>query len=184
MEAHIKDAVEQRAELEEHTWQALNKVCEDQSVWKAAAMFGIPKATLRWHYSDYKNLRKDQKLLACLLRKHCFVAVFSPNEEATFGDLLDYGFKHVLWSDWPGARKVAYQYVLANNKKVPQASIDNAKTRKEWMYHFWSQSPTLLLRKTEATSLSQATSFNLYNANQFFGNLYSWKKQIHCIWYL
>ena len=99
MEGHRKDVLEQRAELEESTPQALNKVCEGHNVWKATAMFGIPRAKLQQLYNDYKNLSDDQKLLACLLRKHCFVAVFSPNEEATFGDLLDYGFKHVLWSD-------------------------------------------------------------------------------------
>ncbi|KAK2705550.1 hypothetical protein QYM36_015815 [Artemia franciscana] len=69
MEAHRKDAVEQRAELEEGTLQALNKVCEGHSVKKTAAMFSIPRATLHQCYNNYKNLSDDQKLSARLSGK-------------------------------------------------------------------------------------------------------------------
>ncbi|KAK2716228.1 hypothetical protein QYM36_010717 [Artemia franciscana] len=121
MEAHRKDAVEQRAELEESTRQALNKVCGGHSVQKDAAMISIPKATLQGRYNSHKNLSDDQKLSACLSRKHSFVAVFSPNEEAVLAIYLITALNMCNGLTEPEVRKLAYQCALANEKKVPQA---------------------------------------------------------------
>ncbi|KAK2724541.1 hypothetical protein QYM36_001143 [Artemia franciscana] len=85
---------------------------------------------------DYKNLSDNQKLSACLSRKHGFVAVFSPNEEAALTIYLIMASNMCYGLTEPEARKLAYQYALANSKKVPWAWIDNGKAGKEWMYQF------------------------------------------------
>ena len=134
-------------------------------------MFGIPRATLQQQYNEYKNFSDDQKVSASLARKHGFVTVFSPNEEAALVTYLITASNMCYGLTEIEARKLAYQFALANKKKMPQAWVDHEKAGKEWMYGFKSRSPTLSLRKPEATSLSQATSFNPHNVMQFFNNL-------------
>ena len=131
IEQYRQDAAEQQAESKENTRLALNKVCEGLSVQTAGSMFGIPRATLQQQYNKYKNFGDDQKVSASLARMHGFVTVFSPNEEAALVTYLItsymcYGLTEIQ------ARKLAYQFALANKKKMPQAWVDHEKVVKEW----------------------------------------------------
>lgn len=60
---------------------------------------------------------------------------------------------------------------MANSIKCPKSWQDNGCARDDWFADFLKRRPTLSLRKPEATSLAQASSFNLTNVESFFNNL-------------
>lgn len=64
----------------------------------------------------------------------------------------------------------AYQYAVANHKKIPTPRERNKITGVEWMRFFRIRSNTLTFRTSEATS-SPAHSFNARNVPMFFDTL-------------
>ena len=78
-----------------------------------------------------KNFSDDQKVSASLARKHGFVTAFSPNEEAALVTYLITSLNMCYGLTEIEARKLAYQFALANKKKMPQAWVDHEKAGKE-----------------------------------------------------
>ena len=72
---------------------------------------------------------------------------FSSNEEAALAIYLIMASNMYYGLTELEARKLVYQYVLANSKKVPQAWIEYEKAKKEWMYQFQLK-PSIIAEET------------------------------------
>ncbi|GBL91119.1 hypothetical protein AVEN_184482-1 [Araneus ventricosus] len=82
--------------------------------------------------------------------------------------------------------KLAFQYAMNNDKKVPESWKAEECAGYYWYRNFMDRNKTLSLRTPEATSLNRAVSFNKHNANMLFVNLEKIYKEEkldpHCVW--
>ncbi|KAG5862783.1 hypothetical protein JTB14_010003 [Gonioctena quinquepunctata] len=67
-------------------------------------------------------------------------------------------------------RLFAYRFAISYEKSIPETWRRNKSAGEEWMKLFRARH-NISLRAPEATSLSQATSFNKHNVGLFFTNL-------------
>ncbi len=68
-------------------------------------------------------------------------------------------------------RKLAYEFGVKLQIKMPNSWKANKNAGKDWLYGFMRRHPDLSIRKPQATSLSRATSFNVHNVSAFFDNV-------------
>lgn len=68
-------------------------------------------------------------------------------------------------------RKLAFELTVKYNLNAPSTWLENKMVGEEWFRSFIKRNPELCVRATQATSLSQATSFNQNNVNAFYDNL-------------
>lgn len=68
-------------------------------------------------------------------------------------------------------RNLAYGFAKKLSLRVPAKWIENGRAGEDWFCGFMKRHPQLSLRKTQATSLARASSFNAHNVKLFFANL-------------
>lgn len=103
--------------------------------------------------------------------KHAGSQVFSTCEERALADYAKICVKMNYGVSTKSYRKLAFQYALANNIKVPATWEVKQEASKDWLRGMMKRNPDLTLRKPEALSLSRATSFTRSNVEKFFKNL-------------
>lgn len=65
-------------------------------------------------------------------------------------------------------RRLAYEYVTANNMSVPECWARDESAGKDWLTGFLERQKDLSLRTPEATSLARMTSFNRASLDRYF----------------
>ena len=68
-------------------------------------------------------------------------------------------------------RKLAYQWAVKKNIKVPQKWLETEVAGVEWFSGFLKRNPELSIRSPQPTSLSRATSLNRANVKDYFDKL-------------
>ena len=66
------------------------------------------------------------------------------------------------------ARKLAYQYAVKLNVKIPLTWSEKTMAGADWFSSFLKRHPTLAIRKPGATSLARTSTFNKHNCDFFF----------------
>nr|CAI5839589.1 unnamed protein product [Callosobruchus analis] len=77
-------------------------------------------------------------------------------------------------------RHLAYEMAKFHSLKIPQSWEDRKMAGISWLYAFRKRHPDLSLRKSEACSLSRATSFTRHNVQILFHNLFSILQRYPC----
>ena len=73
-------------------------------------------------------------------------------------------------------RKLAFQYAMNIDKKVPESWKTEKCAGYDWYRGFVDRNKTLAFRTPESNSLNHAISFNKHSVDIFFSNL---QKNIH-----
>jgi hypothetical protein len=97
--------------------------------------------------------------------------VFSEEEEKELVKYLQTATRMHYGPSQHDIMHLAHDYAVANRMKIPDSWQKNEAAGKQWCYNFMRRNNKLSLRKPEATSLSQATSFNRYNVPLFLKKL-------------
>jgi hypothetical protein len=100
-----------------------------------------------------------------------FVQVFSDAEESDLENYLKTASDICYGLSPRNVRKFAFDYAVALKKNIPAGWKDKELAGPEWFTKFLKRHKTLSLRKSQATSISRASSFNKTNVNAFFDNL-------------
>ena len=94
--------------------------------------------------------------------------VFSTAEEASLTEYAKKAARLFYGLSTTQTRKLAYDYARTLNKDIPSSWAENERAGEDWLSGFLKRNATISLRSPEATSLSRATSFNLFNVAKFF----------------
>lgn len=140
----------------------------------AAKQFGIKHTTLFYRIKKLKNVEgiiqnsvDDNRFNS----KYTVNQIFSKEQEEMLVKYIlrcsqiNYGMTLVQ------IRKLAYDYAVKVELKIPDSWKLNLTAGNDWLYCFMKRHPSLSIRKPEKTSLSRATSFNKTNV-MFFFDLY------------
>ncbi|GFT43223.1 DDE-1 domain-containing protein [Trichonephila clavipes] len=65
-------------------------------------------------------------------------------------------------------KKTAFEYAKANGTKISKSWDAHCETRDQWYFDFLKRNKVFSLRKSQATSLARATSFNKTNVDTLF----------------
>lgn len=68
-------------------------------------------------------------------------------------------------------RQLAYEFAVANSKKVPSSWDEKKMAGRDWSRNFMSRNAELSLRRPEPTSLARSTAFNRHTVDTFFEKL-------------
>lgn len=68
-------------------------------------------------------------------------------------------------------RRLAYEFAIANNVKVPGSWTRVKQAGSDWLRSFLKRHSTISIRQPEATSLARMASFNKENVKMFFQKL-------------
>lgn len=137
----------------------------------AAETHGISKSALQRNIQIYNNLADEEKEHYSFIRKHGFKNIFSLEEENILVEYLLDASNMCYGLTEKGARLLAFEYAVANHKRIPLSWEEKRCAGVEWLFCFRKRHPVLRLRTPEATSLARATSFNRHNVDLFFSNL-------------
>lgn len=138
------------------------------SIRVAANYYSVSKSALQRMCAKYKKVEGDEKATFSFERKHGFSQIFTPKEEEALANYLIQAAKICYGLTIKATCELAYQFSIANNKKIPQSWHANKRAGLEWIRLFRMRWSSLSLRTPEATSLSRATSFNRHNVTLFF----------------
>ena len=131
------------------------------SIRKASTDYNVPKSTL----ADYVKRKREGKVDSEEFKLASYV--MSQQMERDLADYLlkcsdmFYGLTTAL------AKRVAYEYAIANNVDVPPSWRRNKSAGREWLTGFLERRGNLSLRSPEATSLARIASFNRTNVGIF-----------------
>lgn len=148
--------------------KAVAELNNDQgSLRKVAEKYGIPKSSLsRYSKQDDSKFDHIEKFGSPFAHSQ----IFSMEEERLLAayiiraSKLNYGLSKVE------ARKLAFNFATANNKRIPQSWSQKQIAGEDWIKGFFRRNKNLSIRKPEACSLSRGTSFNRKNVEDFFSN--------------
>lgn len=132
----------------------------------AAKQYGIDRMTLKRHVKLYRS-NPDASHKA----QYNHSQVFNEIDEASLADYLVQASKLHYGLSTTMTRKLAYQFAVANHRRMPKSWSDNETAGTDWLCGFMSRNLQLSLRSPEATSLARATAFNRHNVEMFFNNL-------------
>lgn len=151
--------------------EAIREVIEDKEKLRQTAIkYGISKSSLSRYVLNRDSLpgadgRSNYQ------SKHSSNQIFTTQEEQLLVEYvltlsrMHYGLSKTM------TRELAYQFAIANKKKIPQNWDSNKLAGLDWLRGFLHRHTELSVRKPEAVSLSRATSFNKKNVTEFFDNL-------------
>lgn len=149
--------------------EAVREIVEERKgLRETAKKWNIPKTSLaRYVLNRDKLPGADNKYKS----KHTSMQIFTIQEENHLMEYvltmskMHYGLSKIK------TRQIAFQFALANNKKMPKKWLDMKLAGIDWLRGFLERNPELSVRKPEAISLARATSFNKKNVFDFFDNL-------------
>lgn len=149
--------------------QAVSDVIEfNMSIRASANKNKVKKSTV----ANYVKKARENGIL-----KVCFKPDFKTKQ--VFSDRMEMSMQNYLlkcsamfYGLTPRAtRRLAYEYGLANNIKMPESWERDKSAGPDWLSAFIKRNPTLSIRTPEATSLARMTSFNKTTVNTFFDKL-------------
>lgn len=150
---------------------AVKRVVEEGcSVRSSAEMYSIDRKTLDRYVKKYVS--SENKDEVSMKPNYNSSQIFTCHEETLLESYivksckLHYGFTPKT------ARQFAFQFAVANNKKIPDKWVENEMASFDWLRGFMHRhSKILSLRTPESTSLSRATAFNRTTVGEFQTNL-------------
>jgi DDE superfamily endonuclease/helix-turn-helix, Psq domain len=142
---------------------AVQAVLAGMSYRKAADVFGVNHCTIQYKINSINKPSSTSK--------YEIARVFTDIQEAALTEhiLTAARIHHGLTID--NTRKLAYEYAVFCQRKVPNSWKVNEKAGIDWLQSFRKRHLSLSLRKPENTSLARAISFNRANVSMFFDNL-------------
>lgn len=133
--------------------------------------FGIDRRTL-WRYIK-KYINSDGGKEIKFEPKYNARQIFNSEEEAMLADYFVTASKHNYGHSPTMARRMAYEFAVANKKDIPDAWVRDNTAGEEWLTGFLKRHQELSIRTPEATSLARSTAFNQHNVSKFYDNLHS-----------
>ncbi|CAK1554963.1 unnamed protein product [Leptosia nina] len=118
------------------------------------------------HWKKFPKVLK----LKVLRRNMTYRDLTFKDEEEKISEYLVTSFKLNHGLSKLKTHELVYEYATAI-KKNPDNWTEKKLASKDWLRGFFKRQPQLSIRTPEATSLSQATSFNKKNVGDFFENL-------------
>ena len=79
--------------------------------------------------------------------------------------------KHNYGHSTTMARRLAYEFAIANQKVLPESWLRDCSAGEEWLIGFIKRHANLSIRTPEATSIGRSAAFNRHNVEKFFANL-------------
>ena len=138
---------------------AVVEVVDKQRPLKTVATeFGIERTTLRRDVKKYVSLdRKDEVRFE---PKYQAQLIFDDQEETMLADYFVTAASYNYGQSPTMARRLAYEYALANDKIVPHSWLRDSTAGEEWLTGFLKRHPDLSIRSPEGTSIGRSTAFN------------------------
>jgi len=158
-------------ELEERNIQeAINEVKDGKCAKRAAEDNGVKYTTLYYRLKKLKTPEGEwiPQIEPKFNSKYTVNQVFSQVQESLLVEYIIKCSKINYGLTCKQIRKLAYDYSLKSNIKVPKAWSENCIAGIDWLLGFMKRHPSLSIRKPEKTSLARATSFNKNNVLMFF----------------
>lgn len=137
---------------------------------QAARIHNVSKTTLARHIQLHRESGNTHFKYSAT---NAVKQVFTSEEENDLEEYLSFSARLNYGLNKNEVRVLAYQYAVANDKKMPEQWKIAKKAGREWLRWFLKRHLTLSLRKPEATSLGRSTSFNKKNVAAFFSKLAS-----------
>uniref|UniRef100_A0A2S2NP39 Jerky-like n=1 Tax=Schizaphis graminum TaxID=13262 RepID=A0A2S2NP39_SCHGA len=139
---------------------------ENQSIRSVAASFNICHVSLSRYIKKLKlhqNGRGDKPVFG--YRAHN--KVFNQFQENQLSEYIKNSADMYFGLSPTAIRKLAFDFSLKLNLKVPKNWTDNEHAGIDWFTAFLKRNPTLSIRQPEATSISRAMNFNPANIKLF-----------------
>ncbi|XP_036141809.1 uncharacterized protein LOC105833706 isoform X2 [Monomorium pharaonis] len=158
---------------------AVKAVVEDGNSCKAMAkVYNIPLRSLHTYCKKYKEIKETKEATTstdidinigydqCKTR-----SIFTEYQEEKLEKYL-IKYSNIYFGISPKeARKLAYQYAVAIQNKVPDNWMKNKMAGEDWLSRFMKNHKKLNIRTPKEASLTRVTGFNRNNAQLFFNNL-------------
>lgn len=146
------------------------------SIKRASIQFAIPRTTLKRYIDKCKNLdiNWDHATLDDLppmSPNYATRQIFDENEESLLANYLIKCAQLHHGLTPKAARKLAFEFAKANNKRMPQSWEENKLAGEDWFTLFLKRNQDVAIRTPEATSLARSMGFNRPIVTKFFNNL-------------
>ncbi|CAG5025168.1 unnamed protein product [Parnassius apollo] len=136
-----------KRDLEQAT--SISEIQGGASIRKTAIKYEIDRTTLRrYHVCGEATLNKIEEKGG----QYKSSQIFDNREKQLVKYLLIYSKIHYGLTR-KQSMQLAFDYALANNKKIPQSWTNNDSAGKDWFRGFLARNPEISLRTPEATSL-------------------------------
>jgi len=148
----------------------LEVVEKKRSIKSVSSFYDIKRTTLRRYIIKYRQA--DDKDIVSFVPKYNARQVLSEEQELMLVDYLLSAAKYNYGHSPMMARRLAYEFALANDVNLPYTWLRDCAAGEEWMTGFLRRhKSSLSIRTPEATSLGRGSAFNLHNVQKFFDNL-------------
>ncbi|KAJ8929352.1 hypothetical protein NQ314_017971 [Rhamnusium bicolor] len=171
-----------------------NVISQRMSIRLSASTYTIPKSTLFDAIKIYKKRHRFNNIEDSgnetadddedvenqpTSSKYTSRQVFSATEEAELEKYLKESSKICYGLTYESLRKLAYEYAVKLEKRIPSNWNQDKKAGIEWTRGFMKRHPRLTYRKPENISFARATAFNETNVSEFFKNLTAVQEKYH-----
>lgn len=145
--------------------KAVKKVIENNCPLRdTARKYHLDKMTLFRYVKKYKEKGEETNYEA----NHNSCQIFTTAEESSLAAYLLIATKMNYGLTPKEARKLAFLFAKANEKKIPQNWNENETASYDWLRGFMSRNQQLSLRSPEPTSLGRGTAFNKHTVEEFY----------------
>lgn len=167
---------------EEDMKNAVAAVLKDgQPLRETARTFQIPRSTLQRYVTKCKekNITFDEDNIEVGQSSGFFKPnysvrqIFSKDEELLLVAYLQKAADLHHGLPAKEARKLAYQYAVKLDKKIPDAWNENQSAGEDWLASFMKRGAKVSFRKPQATSLARSMAFNKPIVHRFYDQLNS-----------
>ncbi|XP_074039970.1 uncharacterized protein [Leptinotarsa decemlineata] len=143
---------------------------ENHSLRQAGEICGIKFQTLARYVKRAKNKPGENVRME---PNYANRQVFSEEDERMLAEYIITCSQMAYGLTTEGVKKLAYQFAIANNRRIPESWKANKIAGCEWLRSFRKRRGNLSIRQPEQCSLSRLTSFNEFNVKTFYSNLRS-----------